>query len=76
MGVASIYRPSGPEFEHCRYFKFIFMNSGKIQKVDFYPKNLKNFCHFQVEHMLEIHILSIKKNGHVCIISSKCVEDP
>lgn len=51
MGVASIYRSAGPEFEYRRDFYF----REQWYKLIF-PSKFNFFCHFQVEHMLEIHI--------------------
>lgn len=37
VDVASIYRSTGPEIEHCK--TFVFINSGKNTKVLFFSKN-------------------------------------
>lgn len=58
VGIASDFKPAGPEFEYSRNFccykrQYIFSSCCFLGF--FLPKSLNFFCHFQVESMLVFH---------------------
>lgn len=65
MGVNLFYWPTNPSSNTAG--TFVFMNSVKILNVVFPPQDWIFFCHYQDEHMLEIHILASNIEVWACM---------